>query len=104
MNDRGLYIGFIRVHILYHASQGPIFGLGIIAELGRHGYQLSPGTLYPILHNLEKKGYLRSQKELEAGRTRRIYTATEAGRAALEESKAKLAELIGELYEKGRDG
>ena len=55
-----IYSGLIRLHILHHASKEPIFGLGIIEELGRHGYRLSPGTLYPLLHGLEREGYLRS--------------------------------------------
>jgi PadR family transcriptional regulator PadR len=52
--DRDLYSGLIRLHVLHHASQEPIFGLGMLEELGRHGYRISPGTLYPILHGLEK--------------------------------------------------
>ena len=60
----GTFIGgLIRLHILHHASKGPVFGLWFIEEFGRHGYKLSPGTLYPLLHGLERKGYLRSIKE-----------------------------------------
>jgi len=56
-DDRDLYSGLIRLHVLHHASEEPIFGLGMIAC---HGYKISAGTLYPILHGLERKGYLRS--------------------------------------------
>ena len=70
MSDKELYSGMIRLHILYHASKGPIFGLWIIEELGRHGYKLSPGTLYPILHALEYKGYLRSTQKREGRQAR----------------------------------
>jgi DNA-binding PadR family transcriptional regulator len=59
-DDRDLYSGLIRLHVLHHASEEPIFGQGMVEELARHGYRISPGTLYPILHGLEKKGYLRS--------------------------------------------
>jgi hypothetical protein len=55
MDDRDLYAGLIRLHILHHAAHEPIFGLGIIEELARHGYKLSAGTLYPILHGLERR-------------------------------------------------
>ena len=58
--DRDLYSGLIRLHVLHHASEEPIFGLGMIEELARHGYRISPGSLYPLLHGLEQKGYLRS--------------------------------------------
>jgi DNA-binding PadR family transcriptional regulator len=94
-----IYSGLVRIHILYHACQGPIFGLGMIEELSRHGYRLSAGTLYPLLHGLEKKGYLRS-REVRSGRSfRRIYRATAAGRKALERAREKVKELVGELLE-----
>jgi PadR family transcriptional regulator PadR len=98
-DDPDLYAGLIRLHILYHAAQGPIYGLGMIEELGRHGYRLSPGTLYPILHGLERKGYLRSHEKREGRRVRRLYRATAGGRRALEAAKHKVRELFGELLE-----
>ena len=99
MEHRELYSGLIRLHILHHAVQEDIFGLGIIEELGRHGYRLSPGTLYPLLHSLEKKGYLRSRETSDGNRTRRVYRATKLGKKALEEAKIKVQELFGELME-----
>ena len=99
MDDRELYGGLIRLHILHHASQEPIFGLAMIEELGRHGYRLSAGTLYPILHALEDKGYLRSREERSGKTGRRLYRATPAGRRALERAKEKVRELFGELLE-----
>lgn len=99
MEHRELYSGLIRLHILHHAAQEPIFGFGIIEELGRHEYRLSPGTLYPLLHGLEKKGYLRSHEEGQGARSRRVYRATKLGKKALEEAKIKVQELFGELME-----
>lgn len=94
-----LYSGLIRIHILYHACEEPIFGLGMIEELHRHGYKLSPGTLYPLLHGLEKRGMLRS-RHVRAGRwTRREYTATAAGRVAMRAAKKRVRELFGEIFE-----
>jgi DNA-binding PadR family transcriptional regulator len=97
MDDKDLYSGLIRLHILHHAVQEPIYGLSIIEELGRHGYNLSAGTLYPLLHGLEKKGYLRSKSEREGRSVRRVYRATARGRKALEGAKDKVRELFGEL-------
>ncbi len=57
--------GLIRLHILHHAVEGPIFGLEMAEELARHGYRISLGTLYPLLHGLEKKGYLRSARKAQ---------------------------------------
>jgi len=99
MADQELYTGLIRLHILYHAAREPIFGLGIIEELARHGYKLSPGTLYPILHGLEYKGYLRSAEQRDGRQARRMYRVTPAGRKALETAKGKVRELFGELFE-----
>ncbi|MBD0267784.1 PadR family transcriptional regulator [Pseudanabaena sp. FACHB-2040] len=99
MGDRDFYSGLIRLHILHHAVREPIFGLGIIEELGRHGYKLSPGTLYPILHSLERKGYLYSFEERSGRQKRKFYRATANGQAALEDAKDKVRELFGELFE-----
>jgi PadR family transcriptional regulator PadR len=101
MENRELYGGLIRLHLLHHAAEGPLYGLSMIEELARHGYRLSPGTLYPILHGLEKKGYLRSV-EKRLGRTaRRMYRITPTGRGALKAAKQQVRELFGELFAAG---
>ena len=97
--DKDLYGGLIRLHILYHAAEGPIFGLGIIEELRRHGYEISAGTLYPMLHGLERKGYLESRHERSGRRERRLYEITPQGRTALQAARVKVKELFGELFE-----
>jgi PadR family transcriptional regulator, regulatory protein PadR len=97
MDDRDLYSGLMRLHILHYAVREPIFGLGMIEELARHGYRVSPGTLYPLLNGLRRKGYLKS-KEVRAGKSRRIiYTATPLGRKALAAARSKVRELFSEL-------
>jgi PadR family transcriptional regulator PadR len=97
--DRDLYSGLIRLHILHHAAEEPVFGLGMAEELARHGYKVSPGTLYPLLHGLEQKGYLRSSSQRLGKTVRRLYRATPAGRKALAAAKNKVRELFGELIE-----
>jgi PadR family transcriptional regulator PadR len=97
--QRELYSGLIRLHVLHHACEEPIFGLWMIEELARHGYRLSPGTLYPLLNGMERKGLLRSSRELVHGKFRRMYRATPAGRAALRTAKKRVQELFGELFE-----
>lgn len=99
MDGREFYSSLIRLHILHHAVQEPIFGLGIIEELGRHGYRLSPGTLYPMLHDMERKGYLTSIEEQDGRQYRRFYSATDLGKLRLDEAKHKVQELFGELFE-----
>lgn len=93
------YGGFVRLHVLYHAAKEPIFGLEMIQELGRHGYRIGPGTLYPILHQLERDGYLNRTDRIVAGRRRKTYRATPAGKRLLKDAKAKLRELFTEVIE-----
>ncbi len=87
---RHFFNGFIRLHILYHAAKDPTYGAEITEELVRHGYRLSPGTLYPTLRLLERLGYLRSQRKSVGGRWRTYYQATAAGRKVLDEARQKL--------------
>ncbi|NPV90627.1 MAG: PadR family transcriptional regulator [Firmicutes bacterium] len=96
---RNLFLGFIRIHILYHASKEPIYGLEIIEELGRHGYKTSPGTIYPILHDLTEKGYLDCSPVNVEGKIRKYYSISESGRGVLQECRVKIRELAGEIYE-----
>jgi PadR family transcriptional regulator PadR len=98
-DDKDLYSGLIRLHVLHHAVEEPIFGLGMIEELTRHGYRISPGTLYPLLHGLEKKGYLRSTEQRNGKSLRKVYRATPLGRKALKAAKKKVHELFHELME-----
>ena len=99
MLDREFFLGFIKIHILYHAAEEPIFGVEIARELARHGYNISPGTLYPVLHRLEKEGYLESNSQLVNGKVRKYYQATDTGKRALEQSKKKIRELVNEVIE-----
>jgi DNA-binding PadR family transcriptional regulator len=97
--DKDLFGGFIRLHILHHAAEGPIYGQWIMEELARHGYKLSAGTLYPLLHGLEKKGYLRSKLKKAERTARREYRATAQGKKALVNARKKARELFGELFD-----
>ena len=99
MIDKEIFGGLIRLHVLYHASHERVFGLGMIEELAHHGYKVSPGTLYPVLHGLEKNGYLVSKVEFVGKRNRRIYAITPAGRKALVTAKARVWELFREFFE-----
>ena len=96
---RDVFLAFVRVHILHHAVKEPIFGLEMIEELRRHGYTLSPGTLYPIFHSLEKAGLLNSEGKVVNGKMRKYYRATIKGHRMLAEVKEKINELVGEVLE-----
>jgi PadR family transcriptional regulator PadR len=96
---RDFFLGFVKIHVLHHAEQAPVYGLALIEELRRHGYELSPGTLYPLLHGLAGDGYLAQQSRVIGGKVRKYYTITEAGRAALDDARAKIRELVDEVLE-----
>ena len=99
MSHPDLYGSLIRLHVLHHAAQGPVFGLGLIEELRHHGYAMSAGTMYPLLHGLERKELLVSRTRRVEGRDRRIYRITARGRRALERGRSRVRELFGELFE-----
>jgi DNA-binding PadR family transcriptional regulator len=102
MEHQDLLAGFVRMHILHHAEKDELYGLWMIEELAEHGYQISAGTLYPMLHSLERKGYLKSHKK-RFGRTyRRFYRATPLGRKALVIVRTRLNELFDEVARKRR--
>ncbi len=73
--------------------------MDFIKELDRHGYRISPGTLYPIFHKLEAEGYLQSEKRLVAGKIRKYYRITPKGESALRESYLKARELWEEIQQ-----
>jgi len=94
---RGFFLGFIKIHILYHASKAPVYGVELVKELSRHGYQLSYGTLYPMLHSLLKEGYLKRKEVKTEGKIRKYYSITPKGQKALEDCKSKICELVDEV-------
>jgi PadR family transcriptional regulator, regulatory protein PadR len=100
LKHQDLFSGLIRLHILHHAAEGEFYGQRMIHELARNGYTLSPGTLYPMLHALEHRGYLKSRSERCGRTTRRIYRATALGREAHRLARIKVRELVGELIER----
>ena len=97
--QRELFYGLMRIHVLVHASQEPIFGLAMMEELMHHGYRIGPGTLYPLLHGMERGGLLKSSLKNVGGRSRRIYKITAVGRKALDRARVKVDELHHELHE-----
>ncbi len=96
---RDFFLGFIKVHLLHHAAKEPIYGLAMIDELRRHGYVLSPGTLYPVLHSLEAAGYVAREDRNVGGKVRKYYRITASGRAALAEARTRIQELVEEVLE-----
>ena len=89
--------GAVRLHVLHHAAQGEVSGAWMSEELRHHGYDISPGTLYPLLHDLEHQGLLVSAQRTENGRVLRFYEATKQGKGVLSEARRALAELASEL-------
>ncbi len=97
MEYQDLLVGFVRMHILHHAAEKDIYGQWMIDELARHGYRMSAGTLYPMLHGMEGRGYLKSREKRFGKTYRRFYRATPLGRRALAVVRARLDELFHEV-------
>jgi PadR family transcriptional regulator, regulatory protein PadR len=100
---RDIFLSFVRVHLLHHAAEGPIYGVEMIEELARHGYQLSPGTLYPIFHSLETAGLLARETRTVHGKVRKYYRITPAGRESLARLRPKIRELVDEVLGEGEE-
>jgi DNA-binding PadR family transcriptional regulator len=94
---RDFFLGFIKIHILYHASKKDVWGVWLIKELKRHGYAVGPSTIYPTLHQLEKMGYLKGKKIVAEGKRKIFYKITTRGLKALGKSKRKIEELVNEV-------
>ena len=92
-----LFSGFIKLHVLHHATEQPVYGLWLIEELAEHGYRVGPGTLYPLLHSLQESELLKSYNEIIGGKIRRYYRITAKGRRELKKAKQQLMELVGEI-------
>ncbi|MCR6109459.1 helix-turn-helix transcriptional regulator [Bacillus sp. A301a_S52] len=94
---RKLFLGFIHIYILHHAKEEPIYGSWMLEELREHGYKMSPGTLYPLLHQMEEEGLIKKQEKLVEGKIRKYYSITERGNDVLQEARAKAYELFKEI-------
>src|SRR5690348_13535955 len=96
--NREILLSFWKVHILHHAAEAPVHGQWILTELRRHGYDISPGTLYPLLNRMERLGWLRHKADPAAGRrARKDYRLTRSGREVLKTIRAQLQELHREV-------
>ncbi|TVT27429.1 helix-turn-helix transcriptional regulator [Salinicoccus cyprini] len=94
---RKLFLGFIHIHILHHAKEHPIYGAWMHEELQEHGYEISPGTLYPILHGMEKDELLSKEVRNVGGKIRKYYVATQKGEEILTQAREKAYELFKEI-------
>jgi PadR family transcriptional regulator, regulatory protein PadR len=94
---RKLFLGFIHIHVLHHAKEEPVFGSWMLEELREHGYNLSSGTLYPILHSMERDGLLIREDRKVDGKIRKYYSTTSKGNVILDEARVKAYELFKEI-------
>ena len=91
--SRKLFLAFMEIHILHHASKEPIYGTWMMDELKNHGYEVSSGTIYPIFHTLEKEHLLESKDVNVNGKIRKYYSITSEGLEVLNDAKSKIKEL-----------
>jgi len=94
---RKLFLGFIQIHILHHAKEEAIYGTWMLEELREHDYEISAGTLYPILHNMEGDKLLDKEEVNVEGKIRKYYRITDKGETVLNEARAKAYELFKEI-------
>lgn len=98
MLNREVLLAFWKVHILCHASEKPLYGQWMLRELRHHGYEVSPGTLYPILHRMARLGWIQeAEATAQKSKARKLYTITPLGTDMLDIIRHQLAELLREL-------
>ena len=96
--EREILLSFWKVHILHHAGEEPVHGQWVLKELRRHGYEISPGTLYPLLERMERRGWLKCRRDARAGgRGRKNYSLTALGRKVLAMVREQIEELHREV-------
>ena len=93
--------GTLDMLILKIVAGGPVHGYAIaqrIRQISKEVLQVQQGSLYPALHRLERKGWLRAEwGEAETGREAKFYALTRAGRKQLDAEAAnwgRLAEAV----------
>ncbi len=89
--------GVVRLVVLHQASQGPIYGGKLSKFLREQGYAISPGSLYPLLHLLEKASFLASRLKVYRGRVRKYYEITPQGQACLDLVRREVRDLAKEV-------
>ena len=95
---REILLGFWKAHILHHAGEMPLHGHWLLGELRRHGYEISPGTLYQLLNRMTALGWLACRRDPAGGRrARKDYRLTPAGRRVLALVRRQLQELQEEV-------
>jgi DNA-binding PadR family transcriptional regulator len=103
--EREILLAFWKVQILHHAESAPVVGQWAIRELRRHGHEVSPGTLYPLLGRMERRGWLKSHRDPKAGsRSRREYSLTRKGRQVLALLRRDVEELHREVVRRHEPG
>jgi PadR family transcriptional regulator, regulatory protein PadR len=101
--NREVLLSFWKVHILHHAGEAALHGQWLLNELRRHGYDISPGTLYPLLKRMERLGWLTGKVAASGGqRARKDYRLTAEGRKVLSLMRESLQELYEEVCSEKR--
>jgi PadR family transcriptional regulator PadR len=91
---RDMITGLVRLRVLHAAAEGPVSGVELSDELAEAGHKTSPGTLYPLLHQMEKDGWLKSNGKTVKGKRRRYYRLTKKGRAQLHQAVTVLEQFL----------
>ena len=88
--DKALLSGSTSLLLLKLLEEGDMYGyqmVELLRERSDSTFDLKAGTLYPLLHTLEQKGFVTAYEQMEGGRERRYYAITEAGKRQLAEKR-----------------
>ncbi len=91
--------GMLSFHILWLLSKKSMHGQKIAEELGkRKGFKPSPGTIYPALKELKRRGLIKGEKRNKIV----VYTLTAKGKAGIEVACAYFCRCFGEIFREHR--
>jgi PadR family transcriptional regulator, regulatory protein PadR len=95
---QSIWQGMAKLFILHHAAEAPVYGVRLKKNLSNRGYDISPGSLYPLLHTMERAGLLHCRLKVFKGRVRKYYSITPPGESCLQELRQAFSGLAREIF------
>jgi DNA-binding PadR family transcriptional regulator len=92
-HPQGIPRGFLRLYVLHRIETRPAHGYDLLQEIESKTegvWRPGPGSIYPILKELVRGGYIRAESHRKTGKPQHIYHITLEGRKLLQQSSETL--------------
>jgi PadR family transcriptional regulator PadR len=94
---QSIWQGMVKLFILHQAGEAPVYGVKLKKSLRDRGYDISPGSLYPLLHTMERADLLHCHLKVFKGRVRKYYNITPQGESCLQELRQAFTGVAREI-------